>query len=200
MRCCLAFGSHLVAALIWISHSLAADEKAILEIAPTVVELGAGWTTNSVDSLIDPRSHPSEIGFDRKRNPMEMTALLRAGTKAVPGLGWGRFIYSRGDRVISVNIQRWANTNSLDQNWKRWKSRPEVGMRPGPSIGDEACLAGGESRQSLFFRRDAFHVIVSTDTASNVSAMIRLADVIDAKICGRPIPHVRTAAKPDSQE
>ena len=51
---------------------LGAEAKALLEVAPSVAELGEGWTDRQVQYLIDPLSRPSKIG------PEELLKTTRA--------------------------------------------------------------------------------------------------------------------------
>ena len=53
----------LLLVLIFLTQARPAEEKPILEIAPTLAELGAGWTTNIVAYLLDPLSKPAVIAY-----------------------------------------------------------------------------------------------------------------------------------------
>jgi hypothetical protein len=106
-----------------IAPAQAAQEKAVLDVAPSLTELGEGWTTNSIVSLLDPLSRPSGIAFKKQPDVKGMTNFLRTPPKTKGQMGWGRFHYGRGDLVLNrglyfVSIQRWSNTNALEQAWK----------------------------------------------------------------------------------
>ena len=56
---------NLFLVLVGLVQAQGGEEKAILDVAPTLAELGEEWTTNVVAYLLDPRSRPSEIDYHR---------------------------------------------------------------------------------------------------------------------------------------
>jgi hypothetical protein len=171
----------------------AAQEKAILDVAPSLTELGAGWTTNSIVTLLDPLSHPSGVAFKKQPDAKVMTNFLQTPLKTKGQMGWGRFHYGRGDMVLNgglyfVSLQRWGNTNALEKAWKGWKTRPDNAVWRGPPIGEHCYWTEDEKFHGLTFRRGLFHAVVTSGSKSDRSGLIRIAEVIDDKITGRPIP------------
>jgi hypothetical protein len=194
----------LLLACFWLVQTWAADEKPISDVAPSLAELGEGWTTNLIAYLLDPRSQPSEIDYlNRKPSPVleyHRQEMAKDGRTA-----YGTIFYGHGDMVMGrglyrVYIQRWGNTRSLHNRWVDWKMNPNWVVRTNEPVGEDCYWIEDQMFQSLTFRRGLFHVSVEAGLASEYRPMIRLAKVIDAKIRGRPIPKLRTAAKPDSQE
>ena len=168
-----------------------AREKAILEVVPSLAELGDGWTTNAVVSLLDPLSRPWQI--EGQTGGKGQTNFLRTTPKTQNPMGWGRFCFGRGDMVLNrgayfVSIQRWGETNALDKAWKGWETRPDYTLWRGPPIGEGCYWTQDDKFHGVTFRRGLFHVVITCGAQSDHSGLFRLAEVTDAKIAGRPIP------------
>jgi hypothetical protein len=170
----------------------AAGPKAILDLAPSLTELGEGWTTNLVVSLLDPLSSlPDKRGKPSSTRP-SIPGLKRTG-KPTTGMGWGRFHYGRGDLEVNgggyfVSIQRWTNTNTLDRVWRQWQTstNAEQQVRSRSAIGEDSYWTETDRFHSLTFRRAVFHVVVECGPKSDHSQLLHLAEVIDHKISPRP--------------
>jgi hypothetical protein len=183
----------LLALLISLVSANAAAEKPVLDVAPSLAELGEGWTTNSIISLLDPLSQPSGIAFKKPAEPKGLTGVPRTARSIKGRMGWVRMEYGRGDMVLNggayfVSIQRWGSTNALEKAWKGWKSRPDYTAWRGPPIGEACYWTEDEKYHGLTFRRGLFHVVVTCGSLSDHSGLFRLVEVIDAKIAGRTIP------------
>ena len=176
----------------------AAAEKAVLEIAPSLSELGEGWTTNVVAYLLDPSSRPPEIDF---QNDVTSSPLLEAQRQAMKGnerTGCGLLLYGRGDLIMNsglyrVFVQRWSNTRALHNAWVDWKMNPDRVVRTHPPVGEDffwVCEWWRQTpiRQNFVFRRGLFHVTIEAGADSDTAAVVQLAQVIDGKIKARPLP------------
>lgn len=175
-----------------------ASERAILEVIPTVRELGKGWTTNIVAYLLDPRSRPSEIDY---RVDVQTSLLLdyqRSVMRTNHRTGCCMVLFGRGDLVnnsglFRVFIQRWDNRRSLHNGWVGYKMVPGRVLRTTAHVGEdyfwsEEWWRRTLVRQNLVFRRGLFHVAIEAGAESDPLQLLRLAQVIDAKIRGRPTP------------
>jgi hypothetical protein len=195
MKICTCFW---IAFLACLGCADAAQEKAVLEVVPSLAELGEGWTTNIVAYLLDPRSQPPEIDF--KSEPAKSLRLTeqREAMKTNKRTGCGLILYGRGDLVMNrglyrVYIQRWADSRSLHNSWVDFKMNPARVVRNHPAVGEdfywtndwwrETCVG-----QNLVFRRGLFHVVVEAGPESDDAQMVQLAQAIDAKITGRVKP------------
>jgi hypothetical protein len=196
----------LLALVICLGRTEAASERAVLEVAPSLGELGAGWTTNSIVALLDAKSQAPGTSSKRTADPKgKQTATLLRDTGGAKGqMGWVRMEYGRGDLVLNrgayfVSIQRWGNTNALEKAWSGWKTRPDYMTWRGPAIGEACYWTEYEKYHGLTFRRGLFHIVVSCGSESEHSGLLRLAEVIDAKIAGRPIPKAEVEADQDAE-
>ena len=182
----------LIAWVGWTANAVAAEEKSILAVAPTLAELGDGWTTNFVAYLIDPRSSPSEI--DYQGNPATSPRLesQRLEMRINGRTGCGLMFYGRGDLIMNsglyrVYIQRWSDRRALHNDWVTWKMNPARVIHDMQSVGEdyfwiEEWWRETRLRQNLVFRRGLFHVTVEAGAQSDWSAMVRLAQAIDQRI------------------
>jgi hypothetical protein len=170
----------------------AVEERPILEIAPTLAELGPEWTTNQIAYLLDARSHPSEVDL-YDRTPSPVLEFHRAQMKKDGRTGYATIHYGRGNLVMNrglyrVYIQRWSDKWTLQNRWIEWKMYPTRIVRPAPPLGEDCYWRDDGSFQDFVFRRGLFHVIVEAGSDSDYLPMIRLAEVINAKIAGRRLP------------
>ena len=176
-------------------------EKAILDVAPSVSELGAGWTTNLVAYLLDPRSHPSEIDYRGDAESSPELGAQREVMKTNGRTGCGLVLYGHGNLIMNsglyrVYIQRWSNRRSLHNHWVDWKMNPNRIVRDAPPVGEDSFWVNEwwrqtPVRQHLVFRQGLFHVVVEAGADADVAPMIRLGQVLEAKIRGRSIPEAR---------
>ena len=191
-----------LACLLWAGDLRGAEDKPLLEVAPTLAELGSGWTTNFVAYLLDPRSQPSEIDFQGNPATSARLEAQRLEMKTNGRTGCGLFIYGRGDVIMNsglfrVYVQRWAQTRALHNHWVDWKMNPARVVRTTPAIGEdffwtEEWWRETRVRQNLVFRRGLFQVTIEAGSESDSAAMVRLGQAIDARIKGRPAaPSVR---------
>ena len=111
-----------VAALLlcWFPTLLAAVDKPVLEIAPTLSELGKEWTTNQLVLLIDPLGKPPQIVCPGNPDPEGLLATFRQMMKSSGRTGYLRMHYGRGDLVVNqgayhVYLQRWTNADALNR-------------------------------------------------------------------------------------
>ncbi len=173
-------------------------ERAILDVVPSLTELGAGWTTNVVAFLLDPHSHPSEIDSRGDARTSLELSVQREVMKTNHRTGCGLVLYGRGDLIMNrglfrVYLQRWSDRRSLHNSWVGWKMNPNRVVRDAAAVGED-CFWVNEwwrqtlVRQNFVFRQGLFHVVVEAGPDSNFAHMIQLAQTIQAKILGRPIP------------
>jgi hypothetical protein len=198
-RCLAAMRwAFVMIALIRAAPTAAADAKAVLDVAPSLAELGEGWTTNLVAFLIDPLSEPSEIDSRGDAKLSIELAGQREAMKTNGRTGCGMILYGRGDLVMNkglyrVCVQRWSEIRPLHNIWVTWKMNPSRVVRDCPAIGEDLFWVNVWWRetviaQDLVFRRGLFHVVIEAGPDSDSTPMVRLAQAIDAKIRGRPIP------------
>jgi hypothetical protein len=181
----------LAAVLIfyWVTGCAAAD-KSVLEIAPTLAELGNGWTTMETNHLIDPLCQPSELVKEGHPSPEKLLKSLRDMMKSTGRTGYLAMHYGYGDMVINrggyrVSIQRWPSAEDVDKDPVQQAERVK---RSPPNIGQEAYWTEGAMLHGLVFRRGQYRVVTECGPKSDHDNLVRLAEVIDAKISGKPIP------------
>lgn len=183
-----AFGAVLLLSWATVAHS--ASDKSVLDIAPTLAELGNGWTTNQIVYLIDPRCEPPERTYPGHPDPKSLLDYLRQMMESSGRTGYLRMQYGFGDLTINhggyhVFLQRWVSPEALSgQRFQEWNRID----RPAPDVGQEAYWKDGDMYDGLVFRRDQYLVIVEFGAASDYARATRLAQVIDAKITGKHVP------------
>ena len=148
----------------------AAPEKAVLEVAPTLADLGSGWTTNIVAYLLDPLSHPSEIDYQHGVHDSPLLEYQRDLMSKTSRSGCGMLLYGRGNLVMNsglyrVHIQRWSNRRALHNAWVGYKMDPTRVVRDTPPIGEDLFWTNDWWRETLVhrnlvFRRGLFHIVV----------------------------------------
>jgi hypothetical protein len=188
----------LLVSSAWMACAQGAEEKAILEVVPSLAELGEGWTTNVVAYLIDPRSHPSEIDYQCDAKASPRLAEQREAMKTNCRTGCGMVFYGRGGLVMNgglyrVTVQRWSQIRPLHNTWVAWKMNPCRVVRSYPAVGEDFFWVNQWWRatlvqQDLVFLRGRFHVVIEAGADADLSQAVRLAQAIDAKIRGRPVP------------
>jgi hypothetical protein len=186
-----------------------ADRVGILDILPSIQDLGKEWTTNSVVVLVDPYSRPAEISNG-------MGALLDWARKGVSQheqtggclegrTGYCLVLYGCGDSYrnnleYEVCAQAWSERQSLDGHWTYWKAKMEPLRVPGESggVGEDCYWTRDTTEQHLHFRRGLFQITVSIcGVGPDPKRMLRLAQAIDARI-GKEKPKKGTKdAKPN---
>ena len=204
-----------ISLLVWIASLLVAvaapppEPVAILAVTPSLDELGRGWTTNVVAYLLDPKSQPSEIDYRSDPKTSLLLEYQRSVMLTNNRTGCALILYGRGNLIMNIGlyrvyIQRWDNTRTLHNSWVGWKMDPSRVLRGDVSpVGDD-CFWTEEwwrqtkVRNNFIFRRGLFHVTVEAGSDSDYRPMVRLAEVIDAKIRGRPAPP-ETAVVPNGQ-
>src|ERR1044072_2600625 len=112
--------------------------------------------------------------------------------------GCAMILYGNGYLVMNswlhrVYIQRWDNTRSLHNSWVVWKMNPSRGVRPTPPLGEDFFWVDEWwrrtwVRQNLVFRRGLFSIVIESGAETDPAHMIQLAQVLDAKVRGRPAP------------
>jgi hypothetical protein len=182
----------ILASCVCLSRMDGAEVKPVLDVAPTLAELGEGWTTNVIISVLDTQAQPAGAVSKRQVESRGMTNRVRATGKKAGRMGWVRIEYGRGDLVLNsgayfVSIQRWANTNALEKAWRGWRTRPDYTAWRGPPIGEGCYWTEDEKFHGLTFRRGLFHVVITCGSQSDHAGLFELADVIDVKILGRPV-------------
>src|SRR5262249_38086455 len=153
--------------LMWTGVA-ALPERSVLDVVPSVTELGEGWTTNVVAYLIDARSQPPEIDY---QNDPKVSLLLEAQRQAMTTnnrTGCGLVLFGRGDLVMNrglyrVYIQRWNSKRALHNAWVGWKMNPNRVVRNNSPVGEDFFWIVDWWRQTpveqdLVFRRGLFHV------------------------------------------
>lgn len=159
----------------------AAERRPLLEVAPTVAELGEGWKAHRMIFLIDPLSQPSEIGSEDLLKTMSKM-MADTGREAYLGMAIGHRAMTNHE--CRVNIQRWPSAEALTNH--HYRKDPLPGKAP-PRIGQEAYWTGGEFVSGLAYRLDQYLVVIE-GWASDDARILRLAKVIEAKLAGKPIP------------
>jgi hypothetical protein len=179
--------------LWWIPASRGAVDKAVLELAPTMAELGNGWTTNQLILVIDPLGKPPEEVSPRHPDPEKLLKLHRQMMESSGRTGYLRIHYGHGDLVVNrgayhVYLQRWANAEVLRR--QHFQEGQTIDRRI-PEVGQAGEWKRTEMYDSLIFRHDPYLVIIEFGRASDYTLATRLAEVIDAKIMGRSIQKLR---------
>jgi hypothetical protein len=193
-----AYHGFLLIGLIWAASAQAAAEKAVLDVVPSLSEAGPAWTTNVMAYLLDPRSHPSEIDYRHDTKTSPMLALQRENMKKDGRNGFGIVLYGRGNMIMHqglyrVYIYRWDNERALHNRWVDWKMTPARIVRSAPPVGEDCFWSDDGMFQEFAFRRGLFQVVMEADSSFQYRPIVQLAEVIDLKIRGQPIPK---AAKP----
>ncbi len=183
----------LFAACVWLAQAAAGEQRPVLDMAPSIAELGADWTTNTVISVLDPPRPSSGTNSKADLTQKKATSASRKAKQATGQTAWVRIEYSRRDTILNpetyyVSIQRWSNTNALDKVWTGWKTRPEYTFWHSPPFGEDAFWTEDNKFHGLTFRRGIFHVVITCGSQSAHAGLFRLAEVIDAKIQGKSIP------------
>jgi hypothetical protein len=181
----------------WLAWAAPTEEKSVLDLAPTLSELGDGWTTNRVLALVDPQRTTAGVSSQKPATVKGTTNSVRTTRKARASTGWVRMEYGKGDLLLNqgayfVSIQRWTSTNALEQAWNGWTTRPDYTRWRGSTLGENCYWTEDAKFHGLTFRRGLFHVVVTCGARSDHSGLLRLAEVIDAKIVGRRIPEQPT--------
>ena len=119
---------------LWLASARADEPKGILDVMPTVAELGGDWTTNLVTYLVDPCSRPSEISYGEDPGSNRFLAWLRAGLRedhapdhclahrtayGLAHYGQGNLVFNSGEYQLCV--MRWRDPRSLHNAWVEWK-------------------------------------------------------------------------------
>jgi hypothetical protein len=187
-RCLLV----LICCWMGLPSTWAGEQKAILNVLPSLAELGPGWTTNQVAYLIDPLSQPSEIDYQSDPKTSGKLAGQREAMKTNGRTGCGMVYYGRGDLVMNsglyrVTIQRWAEKRPLHNAWVTWKMNPSRVVRSCPAVGEDYFWVNEWWRETLLrhhlvFRRGLFHVLIEAGADSDVLQMVRLGEAIDRRI------------------
>jgi hypothetical protein len=182
----------------------ASEVKPILTVVPNLSELGPVWTTNVIAYLLDPHSQPSEIDYHYETKTSPMLALQRGNMEKDGGTAFAIVLYGRGNMTVNqgwhrVYIYRWENRHALHNRWVDWKMNPARILRSAPAPGDDYYWTDDGFTQDFTFRRGLFHVSIEAGSASDYRPIVRLAEVIDAKIRNRPIPTPDAPANPDAQ-
>jgi hypothetical protein len=188
MKASAFFGVALL--LLWTTPARSASDKAVLDIAPTLAELGNGWTTNQIVFCIDPRSEPPEQVYPWHPDPKSLLNYLRQMMQFSGRTGCLRMHYGFGDLTVNqgayhVYLQRWESPETLSDPSFQESKRID---RPAPRVGQQAYWKRNDMCDGLVFRRDQYLVIIEFGSMSDYSKATRLAKVIDAKITGLRVP------------
>lgn len=173
----------------------ASEVKPILTVVPSLSELGPTWTTNVIAYLLDPRSHPSEIDYRHDIKTSPMLALQRANMEKDGRNAFAIVLYGRGDMTVNqgwhrVYIYRWENRRALHNRWVDWKMNPARIVRSISTPGDDYYWTDDGFMQDFTFRRGLFHVSIEAGSLSDYRPIVRLAEVIDAKMRGKTVSKV----------
>jgi hypothetical protein len=168
----------------------AAVDKPVLELAPTLAELGKEWTTNQVVLLIDPLGKLPEAVDAGNPDPKGLLRTFRNMMRSTGRTGYLRMHYGRGDLVVNrgayhVYLQRWTSSEVLN---RRQFQESESIPRRAPDVGQTASWKRTEMYDNLVFQRDQYLVIIEFGRASDYTYATRLAELIDAKIVDRAVP------------
>jgi hypothetical protein len=183
---------NLLLALIGLVQARGAEEKAILDVAPTLAELGEGWTTNVVAYLLDPRSRPTEIDYHRDDPKSSPVLEIHRKQMAADGrTGYGMMLCGCSNTVANagfcrVYIQRWGNTRTLHNRWVDWKMLPTRVLHAHPPVGEDSFWREDCMFQEFTFRRGLFHVCIEAGHGFDYRLLVHVAEIIDAKIRDKP--------------
>ena len=159
-----------------------AESKSLLDVAPTVAELGEGWKLGTTTLLIDPLSRPAEIG------PAELIKVTREMMKRTGREAYLRIALGHSamtNHECQVYLQRWPSTDALNNHHYR-KPDPLPGKAP-PAVGQEGCWSGGPFVSSLSYRLDQYLIVIEGWTSDD-ARLLRLAKVIEAKLLEKSVP------------
>jgi hypothetical protein len=111
---------HLLAiALLWsLNLAQGAEDKPLLDLVPTLAELGEGWTSNNVAYWIDPLCHPSEGAPGVAGNdPVGFMRRMHQGMKSGGITGCMNISLTHRDTTnqeYHVWIERYSTPKALD--------------------------------------------------------------------------------------
>ncbi len=166
------------------------ETKSLLELAPTATELGGGWEDGKVMCLIDPLSEPSEIVREGHSNPQALISFQKDLMKTA---GQDAYLETHYHHSVMINtecrlyLQRWPSPEAVPKASS--PNTPEPGRSP-PHLGDWARWGNGGQNRILEFRLDRYLVVIDARYGYE-KQMLRIGQVIEAKLSGKPTPTSR---------
>jgi hypothetical protein len=162
------------------------EERSLLELAPRLSELGAGWRTNYTAYLIDPWSHPPETAHQGNPETNPLLAFQRERMAQDGRTGYGWFLYGRDDSVVNgwyaLYIQRWTRPRELHNRWVDWKMTLTRVLHDCPPVGEDCFWREDCMFQEFSFRRGVYHVIIEAGVTRDYRSLWEIARVVDAKL------------------
>lgn len=146
-------------------------------IAPSLSQLGAGWTSNQVVVFVDQRTPTNEIGH-------EHNAWLKAAHSVVGKRGREAYLlvrYTYGSNDALVWIIRCKDAQSVGDDWGRDKET-KTSLENLPKVGEEVRFYQRHGRHNnIAFRRGNYLVDVESVSVP-VEKLKQLAELLDANL------------------
>ena len=178
------------------------ENKAVLDIAPTLKELGKGWNSNYIVFVIDPMGKPTEQVAANNPNPKGLLEELHRMMKKTGRTSYLRMHYLHETNPVpfQVHIQRWGDPEAM---------APEAFPRDSGdgadlAIGERACWVNGFG-WGLHFQRGQYFVAIELVVGeekfeAEKARILQLARIIDAKIQEKPAGMKTNGATLPTQE
>ena len=184
-HCWLALGLFVLAA----TAAQPVKERSLLELVPTLSELGQGWKTNYTAYLIDSSSDPPEVAHQGNPKASPILEFHRERMAQDGRAGYGLFLYGRDDSVVNgwhaVHIQRWANARDLHNRWVGWKMSPTRVLHDGAPVGEDCFWREDCMFQELSFRRGVYSVLIEAGVNREYRSLWEIAKAVDARLRAR---------------
>lgn len=146
-------------------------------IAPSLSQLGAGWTSNQVVVFVDQRTPTNEIGH-------EHNAWLKAARSVVGKRGREAYLlvrYTYGSNDALVWIIRCKDAQSVGVDWGRDKET-KTSLENLPKVGEEVRFYQRHGRHNnIAFRRNNYLVDIESVSVP-VERLRQLAELLDANL------------------
>lgn len=190
MRTVLAL---ITGTLLGVSCASAAQPISIDQIAPSLAQLGNGWTSNHVVVLVDQLSPTNQICNEDK-------GWLQAAHNVVGKRGREAYIvlrYAYGSNSTLVWITRCSDAQSIGDDWGRDKET-KVTLDSLPKVGEEVRFYQRHGmHNNIAFRRGSYLIEVESPSAP-VEKLKQLAELLDANLIKAqraPTPKDETAPR-----
>lgn len=164
-------------------------ERSLLELRPTLSELGPAWKTNYTAYLIDPRSDPPEITHQGNPKTDRFLQFQRERMPQDGRTGYGLFLYGTEDSsangFYAVHIQRWSSARALHNRWVDLKMSPTRVLHDGPPVGEDCFWREDCMFQEFSFRRGVYSVVIEATVSRDYKNLWELGRAVDANLRAR---------------
>jgi hypothetical protein len=181
--------------LIGVGCVSAAQPLSIDQIAPSLAQLGNGWTSNHVVVLVDQLNPTNEICNEGK-------GWLQAAHNVVGKRGREAYMvlrYAYGSNSTLVWITRCKDPQSIGDDWARDKETKST-LASLPKVGEEVRFYQRDGmHNNIAFRRGNYLIDVESPGAP-IDKLKQLAVLLDANLVKAqtaPTPKAEAVQKPD---